>query len=199
MTSHMKTLKSLLKRLQDVGLKLKLSKCEFLKPRIKFLRHEVNEQGIHTVDEKIVAVAKFPQPKTVENVRPFLGLAGYYRSFIKNFTARANPLTQLLKKNTSFNWGTEQDSSFKDLKQALTHAPVLIFPNFDDPFVIFTDASGIGTGAVLMQTDGAGKQHVIAFASRGLTAAEKKLFSYSLTDSGRGLGTEAFSRHHYGT
>ncbi len=69
--SYMETLKLVLKRLQEVGLKLKLTKCEFLKPRIKFLGHEVDEQGIHTVDDKIAAVAKFPQPKTVENVRSF--------------------------------------------------------------------------------------------------------------------------------
>ncbi len=78
----------------------------------------------------------------------------------------------------SFHWGSEQDSSFKDLKHALTHAPVLVFPNFDDPFVIFTDTSGVGLGAVLMQTDGAGKQHVIVFASHALTVAEK---NYSVT------------------
>ncbi len=77
---------------------MKLTKCEFLKPRIKFLGHEADEQGIHTVDDKFAAVAQFSQPKTIENVRSFLGLAGYYRPFIKNFAARANPLTQLLKK-----------------------------------------------------------------------------------------------------
>ncbi len=93
MTSHMETLKSVLKRLQEVGLKLKLTKCELLKPRIKFLGHGVDEQGIHTMDDKIAARAQFPQPKTVENVRPFLGLAGYYCPFIKNFAAQANPLT----------------------------------------------------------------------------------------------------------
>ncbi len=124
-TSHMKTLKSVLKRLQEVGLKLKLTKCEFLKPRIKFLGREVDEQDIHTVDDKITAVAKFPQPKTVENIRSFLGLAGYSCPFIKNFAARANPLTQLLKKDTPFHWGSEEESSFKDLKHALNHAPVL--------------------------------------------------------------------------
>ncbi len=85
--SHMDTLKSVLKRLQDVGLKLKLTKYEFLKPRIKFLGHEVDEQGIHTMDEMIATVEKFPQPKTVENVRSFLRLAGYYCPFIKNFGA----------------------------------------------------------------------------------------------------------------
>ncbi len=130
-------------------MKLKLTKCEFLKPRIKFLGHEVDDIGIHTVDDKTVAVAKFPQPKTVENVRSFLGLAGYYRPFIKSFAARANPLTKLLKKNEPFHWGSDQDNSFKDLKQALTHAPVLTFPDFKDPFVIYTDASTLGIGAVL--------------------------------------------------
>ncbi len=127
------------------------------------------------MDDKIAAVSQFPQPKTVENVRSFLGLAGYYRPFIENFAARANPLTQLLKKDTPFHWGSEQESSFKDLKHALTHAPVLLFPNFDDPFFVFTDASGVGMGVVLMKTDSAGKQYVIAFASRALTPAEKKI------------------------
>ncbi len=90
-TSHMETLKSVLKRLQKVGLKLKLTKCEFLKPTITFLGHEVDEQCIHTVDDKIAVVSQFLQPKTVENVRSFLGLAGYYRPFIKNFAARQTP------------------------------------------------------------------------------------------------------------
>ncbi len=174
----METLKSALKWLQEVGLKLKLTKCEFLKPRIKFLGHEVDEQGIHTVDDKTAAVAQFPQPKTVENVRSFLGLAGYYRPFIKNFAAQANPLTQLLKKDTPFHLGSEQESSFKDLKHALTHATVLVFPNYDDPFIIFTDALGVGIGTVPMQNDSACKQHVIAFVSRALMAAEK---NYSVT------------------
>ncbi len=177
-TSHMETSKSVLKRLQAVSLQLKLTKCGFLKPRIKFLGHGVDEQGIHTVDDKIAAVAKFPQTKTVENVRSFLGLAGYYHPFIKKFAARANPLTQLLKKDTPFHWSSEQQNSFKDLKHALTHAPVLVLPNFDDPFINFTDSSGVGIAAVLMQTDSAGKQHVTAFASRALTPAEKKIIQF---------------------
>ncbi len=137
---------------------------------------------------------QFPQPKTVGNVRSFLGLAGYYRPFIENFATRANPLTQLLKKDTPFHWGSEQKSSFKSLKYALTHAPVPVFPNFDDPFVIFTDASDVGIGTVIMQTEGAGKQHVKASASRALTEAEKK---YSVTQR-FWPWSEAFSGHHYG-
>ncbi len=112
MTSHVDTLQKVLKSLQEVGLKLKLTKCEFLKHKIKFLGHEV-DKGIHTVDDKVAAVAKFPQPKTVENVRSFLGLAGYYLPFIKSFTAQASPLTKLLKKNEHFHWSSDQENSYK--------------------------------------------------------------------------------------
>ncbi len=104
-TSNMETLKSVLKRLQEVGLKLKLSRCEFRKPKIKFLCHEVGGQGLHTVDDKIAAVVQFPQPKTVENVRSFSGLARHYRPFIKNFAARANPLTKVFKKRYTVSLG----------------------------------------------------------------------------------------------
>ncbi len=84
-----------------------------------------------------------------------------------------------MKKDTPFHWGSVQESSFKALKHALTHAPVLVFPNFDDPFIIFSDASGVSIGAVLIQTDSAGKQHVIEFASRAPKPAEKNyLFTH---------------------
>ncbi len=121
---------------------------------------------------------QYPQPKSVENVRSFLGLAGYYRPFIKIFFSTGKPLNTAVEKDTPFHWGSAQESSFKDLKYALTHASVLVSPNFDDPFIIFTDASGVGIGGVLMQTDSAGKQHLIAFASSALTSAEN---DYSVT------------------
>ncbi len=116
-TSHMDSLKPVLKQLQEVGLKLKSTKCEFLKPRIKFLGHEVDEQGIHTMDDKNAAASQFPQPKTIENVRSSLGLAGYCRSFIKIIAAQANPLTKLLKKYIPFHWGSEEENSlhFRDI------------------------------------------------------------------------------------
>lgn len=176
--AHMETLKAVLHRLQEVGLKLKITKCEFLKPRIKFLGHVVDEFGIHTVDDKIKAIAEFPQPTSADKVRSFLGVAGYYRPFIKDFAARASPLTLLLKKDVPFQWLPAQQTSFEDLKKALTQAPVLVFPDFKDPFQLCTDASASGLGAALMQTDKSGKKHVIAFASRVLTAPEK---NYSVT------------------
>ncbi len=88
----------------------------------------VDELGIHTVDDKISAVSHFPQPKSIDNVISFLGLAGYYRLIIRNFAAIANPLTKLLKKDTPFEWSKTQESSFNQLKEALTRAPILLFP-----------------------------------------------------------------------
>ncbi len=137
----MATLRLVLDRLKEVGLKIKLTKCEFLKLKIKFLGHNY---GIHTVDDKIDAVSHFKQPKSVDNVRSFLELAGYYRPFIRNFAAIANPLTKLLEKDTPFEWTKMQESSFNQLKEALTKAHILVFPQFTDLFLLCTDASTIG-------------------------------------------------------
>ena len=130
------------------------------------------------MQDKIHAINKFPHPQNVDNVRSFLGLCGYYRSFIKNFATLASPLTKLLKKEIPFHWNEAQESSFRRLKEALTNAPVLAFPNYEVPFVLCTDASAKGLGAVLMQPDTNGKNHAISFASRTLTIPE---VNYSVT------------------
>lgn len=176
--SHLGSLESVLLKLRDSGLKAKLTKCEFLKSRIKFLGHVVDGDGIHTVEDKILAVKNFPQPKNAENVRSFLGLCGYYRSFVKGFSKIASPLNTLLRKDIPFHWNAAQNKSFEDLKFALTHAPVLAFPDYEAPFILFTDASALGLGSVLMQTDASGKNRVIAYASRTLKPAES---NYSVT------------------
>ena len=176
--SHFKSLEAVLLKLKEAGLKAKVSKCEFLKEKITFLGHCVDVDGIHTMEDKIFAINKFPQPQNVDNVRSFLGLCGYYRSFIKGFATLASPLTKLLKKEVPFHWNTAQEASFQNLKHALTNAPVLAFPNYEDPFVLYTDASGLGLGAVLMQPDACGKNRAIAFASRTLNPAES---NYSVT------------------
>ncbi len=104
--SHLKKLSLVFQKLTQAGLNVKLTKCEFLKSRIEFLRHLVHGDGIHTVDSKITAVKNFPTPKSVENIRSFLGLAGYYRAFVKNFASIASPLTRLLKKMYLFSGTT---------------------------------------------------------------------------------------------
>ncbi len=106
--NHLASLEAVLDRLRTAGIKVKLSKCEFLKSKIRFLGHEVDASGIHTQADKIEAVNKFPAPKTVDNVRSFLGLAGYYRPFIRNFSKLASPLNQLLKQGTTFHWDAPQ-------------------------------------------------------------------------------------------
>ncbi len=150
----------------------------FLKSRIEFLGHLVDGDGIHTVDSKITTVKNFPTPKSVENVRSFLGLAGYYGAFVKNFASIASPLTRLLKKDVPFLWNDAQQQSFNTLKNALTSAPIIAFPEYSLPFTLCTDASALGIGAVLMQSVESKRPHVIAHASRVLTAAESK---YSVT------------------
>ncbi len=106
--SHLASLESVFSRLQSAGLKLKLSKCEFLRNRIRFLCHEINENGIHTQADKIEAVSKFPVPKTVDHPRSFLGLAGYYRPYVRHFSAIASPLNHLIKNGVIFHWDTPQ-------------------------------------------------------------------------------------------
>ncbi len=108
-------------------------------------------------------------------MRSFLGLAGYYSAFVKNFPSIASPLTHLLKKDVPLLWNDAQQHSFTTLKNALTHAPILAFPDYKFPFTICTDASSFGIGAVLMQTEEGKRPHAIAYASRVLTSAESNL------------------------
>ncbi len=121
------------------------------------------------MDDKISAIKDFPQPPNVEKVRSFLGLCGCFRPFIRGFSRIASPLTQLLRKEVPFHWNAPQDKSFNDLKSALINAPALAFPDYSVPFSLYTDASALGLGAVLMQSDARGKNHAIAYASRTST------------------------------
>ncbi len=172
--SHLQQLSLVFQKFTQTSLKAKLTKCEFLKSRIEFLGHLVDGDGIHAVDSKITAVQKFPTPKSVENVRSFLGLAGYYRAFVNSFASIASPLTRLLKKNVPFLWNDGQQHSFTTPKDALTHVPILAFPDYKLPFTMCADASALGIGAVLMQTEEGKRPHAFAYASRVLTSPESK-------------------------
>ncbi len=161
--SNLQQLFLVFQKLTQAGLKAKLTKCEFLKSRIEFLGHLVDGDGVHTVHSKITAVQKSPTPKYLENMRSFLGLAGYYTAFVKNFASTASPLTRLLKKDVPFLLNDAQQHSFTTLKDALTHAPILAFPYYKLPFTMCTDASVLGIGAVLMQTEEGKRLHAIAY------------------------------------
>ena len=170
---HLHTLSHVLSRFESAGLKIKLNKCRLLQKQVTFLGHLINSQGVHTLNDKISAVQQFPVPNNADQIRQFLGLAGFYRQFIHHFSQIAQPLTQLLKKEIKFTWSDDQQVAFDHLKSALCNAPVLAFPDFDKDFILCTDASGHGIGAVLMQLDSHGKHRVIAYASRLLNKAER--------------------------
>ncbi len=176
--SHLQQLSLVFQKLTQANLKAKLTKCEFLKSPIEFLGHFVDGDSIHTVDSTIAAVQKFPTTKSVMNVRSFLGIAGYYRAFGKNFVSITSPLTRLLKKDVPFLWNDAQQHNFTTLKDALTHAPIFVFPGYKLPFTMSTDVSALGMGAVLMKTEEGKRPHAIAYASRLLASAESK---YSVT------------------
>jgi hypothetical protein len=138
-------------------------KCKFGQQEIAYLGHVINSAGVATDPAKIATVSTWPVPTSYKELRGFLGLAGYYRKFVRHFGLLTKPLTDLLKKHSVFVWTSVQQTAFEALKQALSSAPVLALPDFTRPFSIETDASSTGIGAVLQQ-DG----HPLAFVSKAL-------------------------------
>ena len=172
---HVEHLRIALQRLKEKQLYAKFSKCEFWLEDVQFLGHIVSKDGIKVDPAKIEAVAKWEQPRTPTEVRSSLGLAGYYRRFVKDFAKISAPLTKLTRKNEKFNWDDKCEKSFQELKERLVTAPVLALPDERGNFVIFSDASLKGLGCVLMQHD-----KVIAYASRQLKPHELKYPTHDL-------------------
>ena len=162
----------MLQVLQEKQLYAKLSKCDFFKHEIGCLGHVINEHGIKMESSKVNAVTNWPIPTNVHELRSFLGLAGYYRRFVKDFSRIASPLTALLHKNQKYEWGADQDNAFTALKQAVSSAPILIIPDPQLPYTVVTDASGYAIGAALCQDHGNGLQPC-AFLSRKMNDAER--------------------------
>ncbi|GJS61505.1 ty3-gypsy retrotransposon protein [Tanacetum coccineum] len=129
---------------------VKKTKCVFGATTLEYLGHIISNRGVEVDPKKVSAVSEWPIPMSQRQVRGFLGLAGYYRRFIKDYATLAVPLSDLLQKN-DFKWGGMKDAAFSALKDRLTHAPILCLLNFEDTFVIEADASGVDIGAVLLQ------------------------------------------------
>ncbi|KAI3677796.1 hypothetical protein L6452_37066 [Arctium lappa] len=170
--THLRTILELLKREK---LYAKFSKCEFWLKEVQFLGHVVSKEGIKVDPAKIEAIKGWEVPKTPSELRSFLGLAGYYRKFIQDFSRIVTPLTSLTRKNVKFVWAEAQKEAFSKLKESLSSAPILSLPNGTEGFVIYSDASNLGLGCVLMQE---GK--VIAYASRQLKEHEKNYPAHDL-------------------
>lgn len=170
---HERHVKQVLEVLRQEKLYAKESKCEFFKEEVEFLGHIVGRNGIRMMQDKVQAVNEWPVPTRVTDVRAFLGTAGYYRKFIKDFSKISAPLSDLTKDDVTFKWGTEQQTSFDSLKKAIAAGPVLVLPDPKLPFVVHTDASGFAVGAVLQQDQGNGLQP-IAFLSKKMLPAETR-------------------------
>lgn len=169
---HNDKLRDVFGRMRKHNLKLQPDKCEFLRKEVFYLGHVITSDGVKPDERKVEAVKNFPVPTTTQKLKGFLGLAGYYRRFIPNFSKIAKPLTELLKKNTPYVWDERADSAFNTLKELLITEPLLQYPDFKRPFVLTTDASNEAIGAVLSQGP-IGKDLPIAYASRTLNNAEK--------------------------
>ncbi|WVZ96332.1 LOW QUALITY PROTEIN: hypothetical protein U9M48_041987 [Paspalum notatum var. saurae] len=172
---HEKHLRMVLQKLRENQLYAKLSKCEFWLLEVSFLGHIISKGGISVDPSKIKTVQDWVAPQNVSEIRSFLGLAGYYRRFVKNFSKIAQPLSKLLSKGTTFEWTNKCQFSFEELKKRLTTTPVLLMPDVQKPFTVYCDASRQGLGCVLMQ-----EGHVVAYASRQLREHEQNYPTHDL-------------------
>ena len=166
--THLVRLEEVIDRIGAAGLKLSPKKCRLFQSEVVFLGHVVSKDGISTDPSKIEAVHSWPKPKSVKEVRSFLGLCSYYRKFVQGFADKAKPLHELTQKDKSFIWSEDCQRSFESLKTALTSSSILAYPDADGDFILDTDASGVGIGAVLSQIQ------VIAYYSRTLSQPERQ-------------------------
>lgn len=172
---HLEHVRLVLDVLRKEKLYASPKKCEFGRTTIKFLGHTLTPKGITPEDTKVELIKNWPIPKTVSDLRSFLGLANYYRTFVKHFAHKAAPLNDLVKNGSTCKWGPTEQTAFDALKQALTSEPIIRAPNPTAPFTVHTDASDMAIGATIMQHDEqTGKEYVVAYDSRKLTDAEKK-------------------------
>ena len=185
---HLVRLQAVFDNLKAAGLKLKPSKCELFKKEINYLGHVVGQEGFATDPDKIKAVTEWPRSTTVTEVRSFLGFVSYYRRFIPNFPKVAKPLNTLLqnlegtsnqKKKFKVNWGPEQQETFETLQRLYTEASILAHADFKYPFILHTDASSDGLGAVLYQYQ-ENQRRVIAYASMSLSSSQNNYPAHKL-------------------
>jgi hypothetical protein len=163
---HIEHLRHVLDVLRCEKLYANFKKCTFCMEKVVFLSYVVSTKGIEVDEKKVKAIKEWPTPKSITKVKSFHGLASFYRRFVKDFSTIAAPLTEIIKKNVGFHWGSDQANAFATLKERLCYTPMLALPNFNKSFEIECDASGIRIRAVLMQD-----RWPIAFFSEKLSGA----------------------------
>jgi hypothetical protein len=175
---HVKDLKDVLQKIREYNLVLNLEKCRFCRKTIKYLGHIITPDGLQTDPEKSKAIVDIPTPKDLKHLLSFIQMCSWYRRFIENFSAVAEPLTRLTRKNVKWVWNTEQEQAFQELKRRLITAPLLRPADETLPYTLKTDASAYALGAVLVQGEGP-DEHPVEYASRLLIPAER---NYSTTE-----------------
>lgn len=172
MRHHLFNLHKVLNRLRKYNLKLNLDKCRFFNTEVNYLGHRITDKGILPDASKYETIKNYPIPENADEVRRFVAFCNYYRKFVPHFATIADPLNQLLKKRRQFVWTHTCQNSFNTLKRFLMSPMVLQYPDFSKPFILTTDASDTGSGAVLSQNIN-GNDLPIAFASKGFTPGER--------------------------
>ena len=170
--AHVERLEEVLRRLRDAGLKLKPSKCELLKREVRYLGHVVSDKGVATDPDKLVAVREWPRPRDLKGLQAFLGTVGYYRQYVADYATIAKPLTTLTCKGNPWQWGLEAEQAFQKLKAGLLSAPILGYPDPKSQYILDTDASDVGVGAVLSQLQ-EGRERVVTYYSKTLSPSER--------------------------
>ena len=176
---HLSHVVAVLERLREANLRLKASKCQFAAPQVKFLGHLITDEGIKADPRICNLVRDCPQPRTVKNVQSFIGLSGFYRKFIKDYSKIARPLHDLTKIENKFSWSEKCQTAFDSLKEALCSPPVLAHPNFNRPFILYTDSSDFAAGFCLCQKNAGGEEHVIAYGGKTYLKYQK---NYAITE-----------------
>ena len=196
-TEHIERLEKVFQALNEAGLTLRPSKCHFAQREVNYLGHIVSATGVKPDPCKTEAVSSYPVPKNAKELRQFLGLANYYRRFIANDARIAGPLHKLLTKENNFQWDLKCQHAFEDLKHHLVSPPILAFPDFEQEFILHTDASDSAIGGVLSQNQ-EGKERVIAYWSRQLQKAERNYSTIEKEALAAVAATKEFYPYLYG-
>ncbi|MCP4242688.1 MAG: DDE-type integrase/transposase/recombinase [bacterium] len=176
---HLRHVRQVLEMLRRAGVAAKASKCEFGVRQADFLGHRITAQGYAPLMDRTAALRDYPAPTDVRQLRRFLGMAGYYRSFVPHYSTLAEPLTRLTKKTVAWTWGEAEQGAMDAITERLAKATRLAYPDTSQPFTIYTDASDVGAGAIVSQRNSAGVERPLAFISQTFAPAQRR---YSATE-----------------
>ena len=171
---HLRHIETLMKTIMKSGFKLKLTKCDFARQSVQYLGHILEKNSVRPAEDNLKAIRDFERPKTKKNIRQLLGKVNFYYKYIENACRLLEPLHNLLRKGSEFNWTDDCERAFRNIKDYLCSSPILRIYDPNKPVIIYTDASGDGVGAILKQPEEDNFLHPVAYFSRRLTPAERK-------------------------